>query len=110
MIRENHSLVFKTGNQWMKVGIIDVGGGAIPANHQTEVIQKETELATDDPTVVRNTLFADLLRRTTFTNWVDQFDPITIDHTQQTRFDQEGVRPSLMGGKQTKQTSALSQR
>jgi hypothetical protein len=63
MTRENHSLVFKTGNLWMEMGIKDVGSGAIPANPQAEGIQKETEFATDGSAVIRNTLFADLLRR-----------------------------------------------
>jgi hypothetical protein len=40
---------------------------------------------------------------------VDQLNPITIDHAQQTWFDQKGLRPGLMAGKQSKQSSALRQ-
>src|SRR5512141_1478087 len=70
MIRPNHRLVFKTGNQRMKVSIMNVGRGATPSGDQAQMVQQEAQFATDDPAPVGKAFFADLLRRTTFSNRV----------------------------------------
>jgi hypothetical protein len=45
MIGENQRLVLKTGDQGMKMGIIHIGSGTIPTDHQGEVVENETELS-----------------------------------------------------------------
>jgi hypothetical protein len=61
MVGKGHRLIFKADNQRVKMGIIDIGCGTIPASNQAKVVQKETELTTDNPAPVGNALFANLL-------------------------------------------------
>ena len=93
----------------MKGSVMHIGRITIPTDHLTEVVEQETQLATDDPAAVGKPFLANLLLRTTFPNGVDQLNSIAIDHTQQPGFSQKDVRPDLMGREQAKQSGAFGQ-
>jgi hypothetical protein len=46
-IPQDHHLVFKLLNQVLEAGIVDIGPVAIPSRHQAQVVEYQTELASD---------------------------------------------------------------
>ena len=49
-IRQDSHLVMKLRNQWVKMRVVDVGGGAIPGTNQAPLIEDEQSLP---PTIHR---------------------------------------------------------
>lgn len=58
--------------------IMYIGGVHSPIYNQAQVIQEETQLATDNPTIIRQPFASNLCFCAPFPTWVNQFDPIRI--------------------------------
>ncbi len=85
-IREDYHVMPEFIDEMLKGGaIVDIGGIALPINDASQVVKDETELATHNPTLIREALLADLRLATSFTAWVEQFNPVTVDHADQAR-------------------------
>src|SRR5262249_32426795 len=102
----NH-LLFKLLDQWLKSIVSDVGCCTIPRDHQAEFVQEETQLPTDNPSVIRFPFFAYLVGATPFTNRMDQLNAIGINDPKDGGFGQEPLGPLVMGFEQAKYTWAL---
>jgi len=108
-IGQNNHLVSHFLDQRLKVSIILIGGAEIPINNQAKLVQQQTEFAAHNPALIRQPLFADLLLTPSFSDRVDQFDPVTVNHPQEGWFSQKaGGQPSL-AHKQPEQAAAMGQ-
>jgi hypothetical protein len=109
MIGKNHTLFYKVCNQGIRVAIMDIGGHAIPTSDKFKIVQQEVQLTSDNPELVGKPLFPSLLRRMSFMNKMDYFDPVAVDNTQQPRLNQETLCPILESGKKSEQVGMLWQ-
>ena len=107
VITEDHHLALKLPDQRLKVGVVDVGGGAIPPCHQPPPIEYQTQLASHYPAVVGLPFSSNLTGTPAFPCRVEQLYSIAVDDTQQSRGGQEGVRPVLMGRQEPEQTRTV---
>ena len=89
--------------------IIDVRGVTVPVDDQAQMVLQQTQLASDDPAVVREALAPNLPITAAFAPGMDEFDPVGIDNTQQTRLRHEAIRPVLMRVEQAKQARTRGQ-
>ena len=89
--------------------IVNVGCVHIPTDDQAEMIQQQTQLATDNPSLVREAFLASLLCAGSFTSRMNQFDTVTINDTNQAGVSHELLYPEAMGVKPTKQPSPVRQ-
>ena len=80
-----------------------------PSDYQNDVVEQPAQLTAYDPVLVGKTFFANLGIGTSLTNWMDQFNPVAVDHAQQPWLHQEAQGPLPMGGKETEQACALGQ-
>lgn len=106
-IREDHHVVPEFIDEMLKSGtIVDIGGGALPVDNASEVVKDETEFATNNPALVRAqrapAFFADLRRAASFTTRVQQFNPVTVDHSNQTGWGHEVTDETPMAVEQAK--------
>jgi hypothetical protein len=83
-IGEDHGAILIASDQRLKGGVMDVGGVTLPIDHLTEMVEQETQLAPHNPAPIGQPFPANLLLRATFANRMDQLNPVTVDHTQQT--------------------------
>ena len=59
LCQHNHA-VLKGGDQRLRMRVVPVGGGGIPASHQLPLIQNEAEIAAHDPAMIGVTFLAGL--------------------------------------------------
>ena len=59
--KDNHLIGHTVNDKLEGAPIVDVGCVAIPINDKTEVVEQQTELAADNPTLVGDTFSANLL-------------------------------------------------
>jgi hypothetical protein len=109
MIREDRGAIYETLIQRMRVAIMHVGGVTVPVDHLGEMVEQERQLAAYDPAPIGIAFLTNLLLQVSFAHRVDQLDPIAVDDTQQTGFDQKAVGPGLMGNQQAKQPGSFWQ-
>ena len=81
--------------------------GTIPPHHQAILIQQQTELATDNPAMIREALAADLLWTPALPDGVDQLDPLGVNDPEHGRGGQEDLGPVVMGSEEAKEPGAL---
>src|SRR5436190_19171159 len=89
--------------------IVDIGRITLPIDDAPKVVKNETELATDDPAPIRNALLADLRLAASFTTRVQQFNPVTVDHADQTRRGHEVTDETPMAVEQAKKPCSTGQ-
>src|SRR5262249_23644499 len=108
-ITQDDHLLFIRRNQGMKSGIGSIGASTIPADHQPQLIEQQTEFAADNPAMVRFPFAPDLPPTPAFAQGMQQFNAVAIDHAQERRGSQELVRPVPVAGQQAKQPRPLRQ-
>jgi hypothetical protein len=94
--QDNHALL-KLPNQPLKGIIRDIGGGTRPGHYQPLLLEQQTQLTTNDPAGIGETLAADLLRAAALAHGVDQLDAVGVNDPQHGWRGQEDLRPVLMG-------------
>src|SRR5262249_33560297 len=104
--QDNHPL-FNLANKPLKGVIRDIGRVTGPPYDQPPLIEQETELATDNPAMIRDAFPADLLRAPTLPDGMDQFDAVGVDDAEHGRSGQEDLRPGVMGPQEAKEAGAL---
>jgi hypothetical protein len=87
--------------------IRDVGGVTRPPHDQPPLIEQETELAADNPAMIRHAFAANLLGTPTFAHGMDQLDPLGVNDAEHRRGGQEGLRPVVMGREEAKEPRPL---
>src|SRR5215813_8888546 len=106
-ITQNNHASVKLLNEPLKRVIGDIGRVTGPPHNQPPLIEQQTEFPPDDPAMIGEAFPADLLRAATFTDGMDQLDPVGVDHPEHGRGGQERPRPVLMGLQKTKEPGAL---
>jgi len=107
--KQHHSGGIAFGNLLKGAAIINVGRVDIPIHNKTQMIEHETQLTPDDPTVVRQPFLADLSLAAALPAWVEQFDAIGVSQTEQGRACHKALRPMPMGIEQPKQAGLAGQ-
>lgn len=106
-VRKDHRAICEMLNHRLEVAVMDIGSGKVSSNDHPEVIEQPAQFSTHDPASVGETFFANLFLRAPLTDWMDQFNSITVDDAQQTRLNQETQRPIPMSCKQAEQTRSF---
>ncbi|MCZ6677387.1 MAG: hypothetical protein O7E52_09065 [Candidatus Poribacteria bacterium] len=90
--------------------IVDIGRVAIPINNLTQMVEQQTQLASDNPALIGNSLSANLFFASpypqegiSFPSGVDELNTIGVNHSNQRRSCHEQVNEVLMRIEQTKQ-------
>ena len=81
-ICQDHHPVIKLGNQGVKMGVVHIGGGAVPGTHQAPLVQDEAELPADNPAMIALPLLAYLIGTPSFAHRVDQLDARGVRHAE----------------------------
>ena len=89
--------------------IIDIGGITGPINNQTQMIEQIAQFSTENPTLVRPAVFADLFDTAIFPDRMQQFNVTAINHANQGRFSQETVDVAPMAVEQPEQAGSIRQ-
>src|SRR5262249_12851537 len=106
--QDNHAL-FKLPNEPLKGVIRHIGGRTPPPPDHPPLIEQQTEFATDNPAVIRETFPANLLGAAAFADGVNELDAIRVDAPEHGRRGQENLRPVLMGLQEPKEPRPLGQ-
>lgn len=100
------------------IGQVFVGSVAIPIGNQTQLILYDTELAAHEnvtphldagPTMIGNTIPANLMRPPAFPYWVAQLNASAVGHAQNGWVGQEAPHPAGLGFKAAEQSGAFRQ-
>src|SRR5215213_4544348 len=109
MISQHYHLIFELSYHGVESGIVNVSAVVVPCGYQAPLVQHQPQLGTYYPASITQTFSANLLGRSAFSHWVEQFNPVSISHSQDGRFGHEAVCPLMMSSKQPKQASTLRQ-
>src|SRR3989337_1154339 len=82
---QHHPGGIALGDLLKGAAVVDIGCIDIPIHNQTQMIEHETQFASDDPPPVRQSLLANLLLAAAFPARVEQFDAIGVDQTDERR-------------------------
>ena len=100
------------------IGQVFVGSVAIPIGNQTQLILYDKELAAHDnvtphpdagPTMIGNTIPANLMRPPAFPYWVAQLNTLAVGHAQNGWAGQEAAHPTSLGFQAAEQSGAFRQ-
>ena len=109
-VAEHKHLIGDAIDQGLKGGaIVDIGGGAVPANDQPQMVEQHTQLAPDNPAPVRFAFASDLLLTASLTTGMDQLNAKAVDQSDQRRFGHELVDPAPVRVEQPEQARAIRQ-
>jgi hypothetical protein len=78
----------------------DIGRVPISTHHLPVVVDQPTQLHSDHPAPVALAFLADLLGAATFSDGMDQLNPVAVDDREEGRCRQKAVTPRLMGQQQ----------
>src|SRR5467141_3455887 len=106
--QDNHPPI-DLANEPLKGVIRDIGRVTRPPYDQAVLVEKQAEFAPDNPTVVRHTFAADLLRAAAFAHGVDELDAVGVNDAEHRRGSQEDPRPVLMGLQEAKEPRPLGE-
>lgn len=108
-ISQNDHLIDNLPDKRSEHRIIDVGSITSPSDNQAKFVQKQTELSSNNPPMIGDSLLSDLPWAASFTDRVNKLNSITINNTQDGWVSQEPVSPIPMGLEEAEETSSLRQ-
>jgi hypothetical protein len=108
-VYKNNHLTDELGDQSTKTTVMHIGSVTSPGHHQPQMVQNETQLASNNPTMVGKPLFANLGRATTLTHRMDQLTPIAHTTPQHSRLSKKTTGPVGMCLEQAKQSRSFGQ-
>ena len=106
---QHHPSGIALGNLLKGAAVVDISRVDLPIHDQTQMIEHKTQFASDDPTPVGQPFLTDLSLAAAFPAWVEQFDAIGVNQTEQGRACHKALRPMPVGIEQPKQTRAAGQ-
>jgi hypothetical protein len=108
-IGQDDTLVLQRSDQRQKDLIVDVGGIPVPTDNLAPVIEQPAQFHAYDPAPVRFAFLADLCRGALFPDRMNEFNPITVDDSEEGGLCQEAFTPPLMVLQQTLQARPVRQ-
>src|SRR5512138_1291411 len=93
-IRQGNRPLCKWLNHRQETIVALIGGRPLPKDNLPVLIEQPTEFYPDNPAMIGFAFFADLLRRTSFANRMNQFDAKGIGDGEKSCRFQKTLRPS----------------
>lgn len=108
-VTQRDGLPFVLLDQGKKTVVAFVGRRPLPIHHTPVLIDDPAHFHADNPAPIAFAFLANLLRRTTFTHRVNEFNAVAIGHGKESGCAQKTIRPVPMRGQQSLQARALRQ-